>query len=901
MDGVEMHSHDMASIDQTLQSLLEAAPEEAVDMLWLHACLAHTEEERNLVVSITNTLLDDEALPTRSLILSMPPWLLEAVGLIESAELFKRTLVRMNTAQSYKQQKFNLFIEEPIGYSRMLECLSTPQVDGQTLYRNLCMIIGEYALDLCRVLYSLLEFINPREPEAPALECLSLFRAPDKIAALLGLKAGQGDVYKAHELWIFLKEKQILREKDRACLFENECEIQRCIDIYFHGVSFAARKRTALFSDMKEADESPLETLSAHMAHSLPGLFLLDLLTQKSPQAVDVLTKHPLLVRTHTDYMQGLAVYLEQSADDIQAALQEGNADAVETTLPAFSNSLSLLGFGLSFRPALFVVVCDIVRALLLSEHLQAVGFHLILNSVLPACFFLEPEESSSAWGALSSLSISKRFSVYKTIQESAREIPEAALLFCKCENKTKAIMKRLTTENTKDTFEKLLLLSSVPFPVVPVILNLCKAFPNTIPPTIASLSSMPAFFLDVFFFCLFDSLLRDRSPLPEDNAFFSDHFYALSTLAAEMCLSSSVSQAVFSFFLDSLEHNPFLFLSFSIMFEKKPLPGAFISFLEESGFQQRLVLLLSKTQNTLLSAPGVKHTKQLSYLLELSQNTLSNILSFLERHPPKDHGSYLPSIESMIQANIAPETILLFHQRLFTFNQAALMRMVEHLFAQANHSEAQNIFPLAKATLSLSKNQKLALHGRRLLSAGEIGLFFRACLLPRMLTASYYAFQAAEIYLDLISMHRGRIAQIDILDIPLSQIYRILCGSTEHEVKIYGKFISRILSWTRPSTHTEKTILPQISRLLLSEEYTENRNSIVFLEETASIFPFDEECRRALFGILNRKKEREEREDMKLMLMQYENRLSAKRKASEELGSEKRRRAPDSGRGYCQ
>ncbi|KAG0207939.1 THO complex subunit 2, partial [Mortierella sp. GBA43] len=87
---------------------------------------------------------------------------LEKVGLISNAQLFLKRVVRINTAQSYKQHKFNLLREESEGYSKLITLLSSGTADDQddattaykakTVLDEVMALIAYFDLDPNRVL-----------------------------------------------------------------------------------------------------------------------------------------------------------------------------------------------------------------------------------------------------------------------------------------------------------------------------------------------------------------------------------------------------------------------------------------------------------------------------------------------------------------------------------------------------------------------------------------------------------------------------------------------------------------------------------------------------------------------------------------------------------------------------
>ncbi|KAG0017608.1 THO complex subunit 2 [Entomortierella chlamydospora] len=87
---------------------------------------------------------------------------LEQVGLIQNARLFTKRVIRINTAQLYKQHKYNLLQEESEGYSKLITELASGTADcdddmqivsrASTVLDNVISLIGYFDLDPNRVL-----------------------------------------------------------------------------------------------------------------------------------------------------------------------------------------------------------------------------------------------------------------------------------------------------------------------------------------------------------------------------------------------------------------------------------------------------------------------------------------------------------------------------------------------------------------------------------------------------------------------------------------------------------------------------------------------------------------------------------------------------------------------------
>lgn len=114
------------------------------DVIWLHDLTMDgaEKEQRAPLASLLVTLHHAGLIPLSLAKERLEAELLEHAGLLESATLFTRRLVRANTHQLYRQQKYNLWREEPEGYSQLLVQLIQEPPD---LKDRIIRIIGKCA------------------------------------------------------------------------------------------------------------------------------------------------------------------------------------------------------------------------------------------------------------------------------------------------------------------------------------------------------------------------------------------------------------------------------------------------------------------------------------------------------------------------------------------------------------------------------------------------------------------------------------------------------------------------------------------------------------------------------------------------------------------------------------
>ena len=120
----------------------------------------------------------------------LEPSFLEVIGVVASADLFNKKLIKLNTAVYYRQQKYNLLREESEGFSRLLVMLAeSSSLDPQLVFDRVMVMIGTFDLDPIRVLDLILDEFTFHFVPNLYLPLLKLFAFPaSTIVSLLGFK-----------------------------------------------------------------------------------------------------------------------------------------------------------------------------------------------------------------------------------------------------------------------------------------------------------------------------------------------------------------------------------------------------------------------------------------------------------------------------------------------------------------------------------------------------------------------------------------------------------------------------------------------------------------------------------------------------------------------------------------
>ncbi|CAG8444109.1 4445_t:CDS:2 [Acaulospora morrowiae] len=155
---------------------IERTQETVLDTLWtLDADVSDNVKER--LVKVVKRLQTHKFIDTRLMKTRLEVPLLEATEIVEP-QVWGRKCIRINTAMTYKQQKYNLLREESEGYAKLIHELTLschPEYEGEdeisrnqrvdTLLDTIKTLIGYFHLDPNRVLDIILdEFILNVKP-----------------------------------------------------------------------------------------------------------------------------------------------------------------------------------------------------------------------------------------------------------------------------------------------------------------------------------------------------------------------------------------------------------------------------------------------------------------------------------------------------------------------------------------------------------------------------------------------------------------------------------------------------------------------------------------------------------------------------------------------------------------
>lgn len=101
-------------------------------------------EGRRRLAGLVASIAEHNLIPEELLRERLEAELLEEAGLLQSAQLFNKKQIRINTSMLYKQQKYNLLREESEGFAKLVCVLfdAAPHADTDSLFEQVVSLIG---------------------------------------------------------------------------------------------------------------------------------------------------------------------------------------------------------------------------------------------------------------------------------------------------------------------------------------------------------------------------------------------------------------------------------------------------------------------------------------------------------------------------------------------------------------------------------------------------------------------------------------------------------------------------------------------------------------------------------------------------------------------------------------
>ncbi|PJF17453.1 hypothetical protein PSACC_02740 [Paramicrosporidium saccamoebae] len=562
--GPDERAAPLAQLDTILRSAVLVV---LADILWLlDLGCDDSAEQRAVLGSLIQTLMERQVVDEDVLRERLEPELLELAGLLPSAQIFNKKIIRINTNMLYKQQKFNLLREESEGFAKLIAVLAYAE-DNVLVHDQVVALIDVYAQRIrtgSRVFEELLT---------------KLAFPPSTIANVFGPKLS----FLAHER----KSEEVMQDMMLAAARLIKIGLMTLEGIYGH------------LSPSDEDTEKELETIlqrirSGTSAAPPPVVkegTTKDLVQEHQPTVHDVgveignavgvvrnqkvllvagllqvgdfkrarifLDRFPLVV--HAPVVASMIalvihVILEPSLASreacIEGFLNVSNEELAAIT-PADQGALfeSLVGWlryikhGLFLDPRLISKICR-TASLYLAQGDSGVKeqwLTVIIHHLLPSMTLVQsnPAVSFEIWDIFKKYPYATRFAVYGNWRnEMYAKNSEMTLAKSIVLADIRRVMRRLTRENVRQ-YGRLIakLAHSNPVVVFPVILEQLQAYDNLIQPVVDSMKYLTPLDFDVLIFILIDCLAatpgKDR--LKDDGTNLSSWLQGLATFAGSL------------------------------------------------------------------------------------------------------------------------------------------------------------------------------------------------------------------------------------------------------------------------------------------------------------------------------------------------------------------------------
>ena len=470
-----------AIIRKDIKALRQYNTETILDAIWL---LSIQPSYRSSIIQVIKAL-SSEGLVTHDLLLRRLDYdLLEEAEIIEDASVWQRKTIRINTSMFYKQRKFNLLKEEPVGYAQVIATIRR----SSDCYKELLCLIGKYDLDPYRVVDLLLEAFALNF-DANLLNVVRQFDLlPASVAALFALKDRKPGTWRT------------IVECIKGGIFELE-----------HILPY-------LSTELRQVQRKPL----------------------KESGAADMLVAR--VAKSETEQTEGDLIELRIALEEADCLKEADKLDAPwnRRLNTAMCNALRR---NIETSPLTYLVSrlgptgLDHESIYHLSSRLdlnQSDHLSILVRYILPSISFQCPNVFilDLIWKKISALSFEHRSAIYQdwSSNESINESREMS------RTDLKRLLRRLSKENVKQ-YGRLLAKLSHPNPtlVMPLLVEQCLSFESLIGPITESCRYFSNLSFDVLVWSLIKILKKDRPQIKEETISLQDWLLRLSEFIATL------------------------------------------------------------------------------------------------------------------------------------------------------------------------------------------------------------------------------------------------------------------------------------------------------------------------------------------------------------------------------
>lgn len=448
----------------------------------------------SLAILLRHFIMMDAAVLTKLAIERLEAELLEAAGVITSAQALLKKTSRINTLINYKFNKISYQEEVPAGFEKIKDWLKLAREEllGQEGIWEFYEIIGCWELDLHRVLELALPFMSANL--VSNLETAKISR--EKIVSVVQIKF--------ELLWKMADRDKVGLEVDSMLREHCLCSLKLC---ELGVLTLEELEAFTLPSTKEEADE-------------ILNLWKESLKKGKVSSMAPSYDIGYELAMLNASYIPNQRAYLYW-------ALMKSNPNSSNTSTCYNEFAAKLL----HEEPCIQYLLPkeDDFSAILRDEELL---IHISLNGP-------DPSLHDELWKRISALRYEERFELYQRWIELANSHPGVAYSRQVSINSVKRFLRRLSKDNVRQYCRLLGKISHPnPLPVFKILLEQIMAYDNLTVPVIESLRYLSVLEFDILSFCLIKTFIeafQTRSALKTDAATCSLWLQNLATFAGTL------------------------------------------------------------------------------------------------------------------------------------------------------------------------------------------------------------------------------------------------------------------------------------------------------------------------------------------------------------------------------
>ncbi|RKP18420.1 hypothetical protein ROZALSC1DRAFT_29898, partial [Rozella allomycis CSF55] len=470
----------------------------------------------------------------------LEPGLLEAAGIIPSATMFSRRIVRINTQKVYRQTKFNLLREESEGFAKLAVCLFEGADVDDTLGKVL-ELIGYFDLDISRVVDVIFDvwMENGRwEFYVGLLKRLSV--GDVMVSNVLGFKLEYFEKNKAETpsgllmvVGYCIKHGLVPIDMIYGHISPDDEEMEKEMEKFVENVKECSKNTgvVSLNATAETNDSVSRESLFAtknQKASIIEVLFKVDC----SELGLKMVAHFPNLVGYFPRLANTISKWIESKLDLLCGfrLTEVKDLNNKYKTIKEFEENIEdLLDYlDVYLSPGLIAKICRIGK-MSIEEDANRIKFWIKLTRryLLPSFSLCEcnPGLANDLWGLLKCFSYKQRFGLYGKWKN---EIYEESELLGLARSETsyfmKRAMKRLSKDNVKQ-FGRVIgkICHNNPLIAFGILIDQVQAYDNLVQPSVDALKYLTEFGYDCVSFILIESLSNpEKDRLKSDGTFIN-------------------------------------------------------------------------------------------------------------------------------------------------------------------------------------------------------------------------------------------------------------------------------------------------------------------------------------------------------------------------------------------